>query len=176
MRNLAVLIVTTFALWCAQATAQTVKPSREEIAKLLTLMQAKENIHVALEQQLKVIKESMRQGFLAKMPGAQESVLLRLDRLVEDAMSELKEDELLEATYAVYQKNLTIEEVRAMTEFYSTPMGQRILKKMPVILTESMQAGAAVAQTKMKTVLEKTDAAMLALIEELERSPQQKSK
>lgn len=50
-------------------------------------------------------------------------------------------EELVELVVPVYVKHFTPEEMEATISFYSTPIGQSMLQKMPVVLQESMQAG-----------------------------------
>lgn len=50
-------------------------------------------------------------------------------------------EELEEMVVPIYTKHLTAEEMEATIEFYRTPVGQSILRKMPVVMAESMQAG-----------------------------------
>ena len=40
----------------------------------------------------------------------------------------------------VYQKHFTKVEMDALAEFYTAPTGQKILKEMPEVVTEAMQA------------------------------------
>lgn len=49
--------------------------------------------------------------------------------------------ELEELVVPIYTRHFTAEEMEATIEFYSTPVGQSILRKMPVVMTESMQVG-----------------------------------
>ena len=48
------------------------------------------------------------------------------------------------ASEKVYAANLTDEEVTASIAFYKTPVGQSLLKKMPAMMQQSMQAGQAI--------------------------------
>lgn len=50
---------------------------------------------------------------------------------------------LIDSLIPIYKKHLTIEEIESITEFYSSPSGQAMVKKFPLISTESMQVGAA---------------------------------
>ena len=56
---------------------------------------------------------------------------------------------LLAAVYPVYDRHFTLEELNAMVAFYRTPTGQKALEVMPLLTTESMQAG----QRWMQSVL-----------------------
>jgi hypothetical protein len=162
--NVVLRIILLSLCMAASALAQDLKPTRESVVKLLTLMDTKENIRVALEAQTAQMKIGMRQGFLSKQPKAPEAILQRLDALLDTAMAELTVDELFEASVPVYQNNLNAEEVKAMTDFYASPAGKQILKKMPKIIADSMQAGGAVAQTKMTRIMEKMDQQMEELM------------
>ena len=50
-------------------------------------------------------------------------------------------DELIQMLVPIYKKNLSHEDVLAMISFYESDAGKRIAAKMPVVTTESMQAG-----------------------------------
>lgn len=49
--------------------------------------------------------------------------------------------ELVDLAVPIYVKHLTSEEMAATIAFYSSPEGQAVLRKLPVILAESMAAG-----------------------------------
>jgi uncharacterized protein len=42
---------------------------------------------------------------------------------------------------AVYARNFTADELRQVTAFYRTPVGQKMLEKLPAITQESMTVG-----------------------------------
>jgi|GEM_PF-763138 len=52
-------------------------------------------------------------------------------------------ENLIDSLIPIYRKHLTVEEIESITEFYSSPSGQAMVKKFPLISTESMQVGAA---------------------------------
>ena len=56
-------------------------------------------------------------------------------------MAEINPDELVELVVPIYLEHLTLEEISAAIEFYQTPAGQSLLKKMPIIMQDSMAAG-----------------------------------
>ena len=47
-----------------------------------------------------------------------------------------------EVTIPIYDKHYTHEEIVAMINFYSTPLGQSVIAKAPTVMGESMQQGA----------------------------------
>ncbi len=46
----------------------------------------------------------------------------------------------------IYARNFTPEEMHQMTAFYRTPVGQKLLEKLPTVTQESMRAGQAWGQ------------------------------
>ena len=50
-------------------------------------------------------------------------------------------DELLQMLIPIYKKHLNIEEIEKITEFYSSSIGQSMVKKFPLISAEAIQAG-----------------------------------
>jgi hypothetical protein len=50
-------------------------------------------------------------------------------------------DQMVEMTVDVYERNFSMEEVKAFVAFYESPTGQKISKVMPTVLRESTEAG-----------------------------------
>jgi hypothetical protein len=50
--------------------------------------------------------------------------------------------ELIDAAAIVYARNFSTEDLQALNEFYKTPLGQRLLQKLPIVTQETMVAGA----------------------------------
>jgi hypothetical protein len=52
-----------------------------------------------------------------------------------------KTDEFNDLVADIYARNFTAAEIREVTAFYHSPVGQKLLEKMPVISQESMAIG-----------------------------------
>lgn len=50
-------------------------------------------------------------------------------------------EDLMELLVPIYKKHLTEEEIDAITTFYESEVGKKMVEKFPIISTESMQAG-----------------------------------
>ena len=50
-------------------------------------------------------------------------------------------NELVEMFIPIYKKHFTDEEIEKITEFYSSPIGQSLLEKTPLVLAEGIQVG-----------------------------------
>lgn len=73
-------------------------------------------------------------------------------------LAEIEPADLMEITIPIYIEHFTVEEMKAALAFYSTPEGQAIIAKMPVILQESWQAGQAWGAEISQRVVERLQA------------------
>jgi hypothetical protein len=63
--------------------------------------------------------------------------------------------ELTDGMVAVYAQNYTTAELRALTAFYATPLGRKLLEKQPVVATEGMAIGRAWGERVGREAIEK---------------------
>ena len=110
----------------AAATAKIDPAKRREIERLLELSGTRE----AMRSQI----DTMTKGFAGmNMPP--------------EAVAAMKEEftkglgEMVDMTLEVYDRNFSMEEVKAFVAFYESPTGQAISRKMPLVLKESTEAG-----------------------------------
>lgn len=57
--------------------------------------------------------------------------------------AKVKVNDLIEEMIPLYDKHYSLEDLKAVNAFYSTPTGQRLLQSMPVVMQESMAIGQA---------------------------------
>jgi hypothetical protein len=72
-----------------------------------------------------------------------------------DFMKEVRPEDLVNMVVPVYDRNFTAEEIEGMIVFYSSPLGQKVLAKLPVVMQESMQIGQDWGQELAKKVFQK---------------------
>jgi hypothetical protein len=51
-----------------------------------------------------------------------------------------------DAIVPIYAKHFSMEDIQALTKFYETPLGQRVVKAMPDVAEESQSVGARIDQ------------------------------
>lgn len=73
----------------------------------------------------------------------------RADKMMDDMFKDFPYDEILTAMVPVYQKHFTKGDLEALTDFYATPRGQNILKQMPLVTADAMQASTGIFQKMM---------------------------
>ena len=123
----------------AQST-EDVPATHQEIQDLFTLMRIREQVGQVMQaialQQRAIIHDNLKR----RNPRLTRKDLARLDRFTIAIMKDLHIDDTVEDMIPIYQKHLTKADVEAMTSFYSSATGQKLLREMPGMTVESMQA------------------------------------
>jgi uncharacterized protein len=99
---------------------------RKEIEKMLQL--------TGMEKLMDQMKGQIIGNFKARRPNVPEPVWKSIDE-------NFDMNELLEMIIPIYDKYYTLEDLKAVNAFYSTPAGQKILSTLPQVMQESMQVG-----------------------------------
>jgi hypothetical protein len=94
---------------------------------------------------------------LAKKPNLPSDFEARMDNLMDDTWKEVPSDDLLDVMIPVYQKHLTKGDVDVLVAFYAAPTGQKMLKEMPAMMSESMQAASGIIQKMMAKAMQRVD-------------------
>src|ERR1041384_4908854 len=75
--------------------------------------------------------------------------LLQIRKNMAVMMEDLPLDEMVEAMVPIYQRHLTRSDIEEVIRFYSSPVGQKLLREQPQMIQEGMQAGAQIEQQRM---------------------------
>lgn len=86
-----------------------------------------------------------------------------MDNIPEEFWAEFKREidakELINMTAEIYAKHFTAQELDELIAFYKTPIGKKLIEKLPIITSESMEKGQAwganLGQKVMQSLIEK---------------------
>jgi hypothetical protein len=171
------------ALLAPLSVAQTPDtPSREEVLKLMDILGSRKQMKAAMDGMGDVMSRGMLDEMKKKVPNAtpeQEKMMTEfVAGIRQDVLSVMNQDDLLELIIPIYQKHLTKQEVKMVTEFYSSPAGQAFVQKMPLVLSEAMQLGGDYGRSRqgelnklLETRLAEFDAKVKEQKSATERSP-----
>jgi hypothetical protein len=122
----------------AQSAAQPkIDPAKEaDIRKLLEITGAKALALQSMDAMLKSIKPLLARGL---PPGDYQEKLV--DLFYEKFRSKVDAQQLLDLIVPVYDKHLSHEEIKALIQFYETPLGKKTLSALPAIALESREVG-----------------------------------
>ena len=154
MKNWLLLSLLLASQLLAQSPAD-VPATHQEIQDLFALMHVREQVGQVMEaiaiQQRAIIHDNLKR----QTPRLTRHDLARLDQFTIDIMKDLPIDDTVEDMIPIYQRHLTESDVKAMTAFYSSPTGQKLLREMPGMTVESMQAASPRIQALMDKVMER---------------------
>ena len=154
MKNWLLLSLLLASQLLAQSPAD-VPVTHQEIQDLFALMHVREQVGQVMEaiaiQQRAIIHDNLKR----QTPRLTRQDLARLDQFTIDIMKDLPIDDTVEDMIPIYQRHLTESDVKAMTAFYSSPTGQKLLREMPGMTVESMQAASPRIQALMDKVMER---------------------
>jgi hypothetical protein len=133
-------------------------------------MHAKAQMVQVMEGMQKQMRLGAEQGFKQKVPEATPEQLAKVDQMFDGLFKEMPIDEMVDAIVPIYQKHLTKVDLAAVTAFYSSPSGQKILKEMPAIMSEAMQAGGEIGRRVFAERAQQLDQQIAKLAKETKRN------
>ena len=156
------LIVIAVSCFLAGGQAQQVPApnppaARADVEKLFTVMNLRQQILQVMDEMVKQQSLLMRESLKKRSPQITDSELDRLDQAMRDMMKDFPYATMLNDMIPVYQKHLTKADVAAMTTFYSSQTGKKLLREMPAMTAESMQAAYPTMQAHMEKVMSRID-------------------
>lgn len=126
----------------------------EDIRKLFDVMQIRSQMKLVMQQVYQQMRAMERDQIKNRKPSVTDEDMAKLDAISEQVLKGLSVEGMLDDMIPVYQKHLTKSDVNAMIGFYSTPTGQKILREMPAMTSEGMQA----MQPRMRKMIDDANA------------------
>jgi hypothetical protein len=167
---LACLLLASPAL--AQQSPADTPATKEDIEKCLQAMQTRETMQKMMDVMAKQLHQFTHQQFetnATKLPPDFEE---RMNRITDDMLKTIPLDEMIDLMIPVYQKHLTKADVDAMVAFYSTPTGQKLIRDMPAIMQEAMQAYMPFIQKYMTKIQDRVRTEIVEMVKEAGDKPQ----
>jgi uncharacterized protein len=144
--SVVMLICLAMASVCfAQQNSADAPATKEDIERYFDVMHTREMAKSMMDLMRKQMRQ-MIQDQVKREPGLPPDFEARMNKMTDDIMKNFPMEELLQAMVPAYEHNLTKGDIDALVAFYSSPAGQKYLKKLPAIQAEGMQAAMGVAQ------------------------------
>jgi hypothetical protein len=151
------LMIALPALAQVADSASAAPATRDDILKLFDTMHIRDQMRLVMDSVAKQQREMIREGLKKRAPQMTEQDLARLDQFTSDVLKDFPVDGMLDDMIPVYQKHLNKADVDAMNAFYQSPTGQKMLREMPAMTAESMQASSLRIQAMMDKVMERAE-------------------
>jgi hypothetical protein len=161
-RKLLVAAVVPWFLFLAAAQEATppavdAPAAKEDIQKLFEVMQIHQQMRLVMDSVIKQQSAMMHETLKKRYPQMSAEKIARADNMIKETMKDVPMDAMLDDMIPIYQKHFTKTDIDAMTTFYASPTGQKMMREMPVLTTESMQASYGRMQKQMDAVMRRTE-------------------
>ena len=156
MKHVILILVALLTVTSASHAAEVSAEKKKAIDHLLAITNAEKTAEVMLAQ----IPLLMKRSLSRLDPAIADEIIQETIRITKKRM--LEERNIHRISYPIYHKHFTLEEIKELTAFYKSPLGQKISTKMPVVAQEIMQATNAYS----KSLQPEIQAAIKKIIEE----------
>ena len=159
MKRSIILVIPLSVVLAAAALAQQgdTPASKEDIQRLFEIMDLRQQMHSTMDSMTQQQADMLRESLKKRSPQITDAEIQRLDDAMHEMMKEFPYTAMLNDMIPVYQKHLTKADVSAMTLFYSSKTGKKLLREMPAMTAESMQAAYPTMQAHMEKVMKRID-------------------
>ena len=151
----ACVILASFSVVGEQTPAPEAPATREDVLKLFEVMNIHQQMRLVLDSMMKQQKAMLRESMKNRFPEMTNEQITQFDSMMQEAMKEYPVDAMLDDMVPVYQKHLTRTDVDAMSAFYSSPTGKKLLKEMPAMTSEGMQIAYVRMQKQTESMMDR---------------------
>jgi len=124
----------------AQQTDADAPATREDVQRYLDAMHSHDMMKQMVEAMSKPLHNMVHEDYMKNRGKLPPDFEARMDKIMDDMLMSMPFDEMMDAMVPTYQKHFTRGELDALTSFYSSPTGQKILREMPAIMSEAMES------------------------------------
>jgi hypothetical protein len=135
----------------AQGADADTPATRDDIERYLQVMHIRDTMGQMMDTMLKPMHQMMHDELAKSKDGVSPQAEARLNAMIDEMAKNMPVDDMLEAMVPVYQKYFTKGDIDALIAFYSSPTGQKMIRQMPQVTAEAMQA-------LMPVMMKQTDA------------------
>ena len=157
----ALLLVSAAAFGQQSALPASDPPAtKEDVQNLFQVMQVHQQMRQVMDAMLKQQSTMMHETLKRRYPQTSAEKIARADRMIEDATKDMPLEAMLDDMIPIYQKHFSKADIDAMSAFYASPTGQKVLREMPALTSESIQASDARMQKQMDAMMQRAEQIM----------------
>lgn len=155
MKRLLMAVGMVFVLsWTcvAQTNASDSPATKEDVERYLQAIQSHDMMKKMAVAMSQGMHQMLHEQYLRDKDNLPDDYESKMTARMNEMFEKMPWDEMLQAMAPVYQKHLTKGDIDNLVAFYSSPTGEKLLREMPAIMTESMQSATPVMMKYMDTV------------------------
>ena len=137
-----------------QTSTATIDPAKEEDIRALLEITGSAKLG---EEMQKAFLEQVRANFVESLPQNERSKRF-VDDYIDRFQKKFNPQALTDLTIPIYDKHISSDDLKGLLAFYGSPLGERTLKALPLVLKESRERGAALEQKAAEETMEELKA------------------
>ncbi len=150
----AILCLVFVANGRAQQTAVDAPATKEDVQKYLDAIHSHDMIQKMLDAMSAPMHQMIHDQYMKNRDVLPADYETKMNHMMDDLMKGMPFDEMIQAMIPAYQAHFTKGDIDAMIAFYSTATGQKVLREMPAIVSESMSTLMPIVQQHMDGINE----------------------
>jgi hypothetical protein len=149
-------VVSALAQQPAPATGDA-PAAKEDIQHLFEVMQIHQQMRQVMDAMMKQQSNMIHETLKKRYPQTSADKIAQADRLIADTMKDMPMDAMLDDMIPIYQRHFSKTDIDAMTTFYASQTGQKMMQEMPALTSEAMQASYARMQKQMDAMMQRAE-------------------
>jgi len=155
MKRLLVAVAMVFVLgWtCIAQTSDADSPAtRDDIQRYLQVTRSHDMLNKVAIAMSQGLTQMFHEQYLKHKDELPPDYEAKMTERMNNMFENMPWDEMMDAMVPVYQRHFTRGDIDNLVGFYSSPTGEKLLREMPSIMADSMQAATPIMMKYMETV------------------------
>jgi hypothetical protein len=131
--------------------------SKQDIQQLFEVMQIHQQMRQVMDAMMKQQSAMIHETLKNRYPQTSAERIARADQLIAETMKDMPMDAILDDMIPIYQRHFSKTDIDAMTTFYASPTGHKMMQEMPALTSEAMQASYARMQKQMDAMMQRAE-------------------
>jgi uncharacterized protein len=169
-------LILALGLFCflpllAQQSPADAPATQADVEKYLQATHARQMMDQMVDAMAKPLDKMIHEQYLEHKDVLPPDYESHVSKIMHEMLEEMPWDQLIQAMMPAYQKHFTKGDLEALTAFYSTPTGQKILREMPGLMADYMEAMMPVLQQHVEKVATRMQEEMTAMLKQAGKPP-----
>ena len=155
--SLVVLLLAASTTFAQQPAPGDAPATKEDIQHLFHVMQIHQQMHQVMDAMMKQQSTMIHETLKKRYPQSSADRIARADQLIAETMKDMPMDAMLDDMIPIYQRHFSKTDIDAMSTFYASPTGQKMMREMPALTSESMQVSYARMQKQVDAIQQRAE-------------------
>jgi hypothetical protein len=148
----ATMVLFLAGLCFAQTSTDQTPATKADIERYFQVTKSPDMVKKMVAAMTQNMHQTFHQQFLKHKDELPPDYETKITARMEDLLTNMPMDEMLQAMVPAYQKHFTKGDIDNLIVFYSSPTGEKLLRELPSIMTDSMQDAMPIMMRYMETV------------------------